>query len=96
MKMMGGLSKAVATAMVGMALTGCVTLEQEVAVDPNAAGMPLDAIVYKAPTFADGDYCYRVRDRQSNCEWWLVWLDGPRNEGGWIVLPLTEGEPDVG
>lgn len=84
--------RTIIAAIVASALmTGC-TLEQEVAMNPRADGMPLDAIAYKAPTFADGLYSYRVRDRQSGAEWWLVWMnDGDpwtSGRGAWVVLPI--------
>lgn len=50
---------------------------------PKANGMPLDAVRYRSPTFADGDAAWRVEDRQSGSRWWLI-----RMGSEWLVLPI--------
>lgn len=57
-------------------------------------GCPLDAIRYDAPAFTRGypkadNHSYKVRDRTSGSEWWLVYIDGE-----WVVLPIN-GTVDV-
>lgn len=73
-----------ATALIAAAalLPSPVTLEQEVTRTEN--GQPLDAIVYRSPTFADGSYAYRVHDRQTGDSWWLIEMDGQ-----WVALQRT-------
>lgn len=64
---------------------GCMrdAVEPKVEV-PKKNGMPLDAIQYRAPTFADGDSAFRVEDRQTGERWWLV-----RMGSEWLVLPIS-------
>lgn len=59
----------------------------------KANGCPLDAVVYDAPKFANGwGDAYKVTDRFSKQEWWIVRMDGK-----WVVLPITNTETtDVG
>lgn len=66
--------------------SGPLTLEQTVEV-PKASGMPLDAIRYRSPTFADGDAAWRVEDRQSGSRWWLI-----RMGSEWLALPITSAQ----
>lgn len=53
-------------------------------------GQPLDAVKLSSPSFAQGDYCYKVADRTSGACWWLVRMDD-----GWHVLPICEGRSYV-
>lgn len=77
--------------IIGSIVRPMVSLEQEVRQTAN--GMPLDAIAYKAPVFADGLYSYRVTDRQSGKRWWLLYMKSPNgNDGNWVVMPLEKGE----
>ena len=53
-------------------------------------GCPLDAIRYDAPAFARelgkvDNRSYKVRDRISGSEWWLVHLDGE-----WVAFPIED------
>lgn len=62
-----------------------------------AVGHPLDAIRFKSPTWATGDASWRVSDRQTGQQWWLVELpthDRHGNEDGtqWVALPRSEWE----
>ena len=54
-------------------------------------GQPLDAVKVTAPTFADGEYAYKVADRTSGACWWLV----KDPDGTWQVLPVCEGRSYV-
>lgn len=87
------LAAALAIAALTIALMGCgpITLEQEVTYrSEEVPGTPLDAIRYNGPSFADGRYSWRVTDRQSGSQWWLVWMNTGRKvgEGQWLVLPV--------
>lgn len=79
---------------IGTQINGCA--KSEPAQVERANGCPLDAIAYDAPVFARthvrSDSCYRVTDRLSGSQWWLIQI-GTR----WVVLPI-EGEEaaDVG
>lgn len=53
-------------------------------------GQPLDAVRMGAPSFAEGDHCYRLADRTSGACWWVV-----KVEGEWRVLPICEGRSYV-
>jgi hypothetical protein len=93
----GRWGRAVVAATVGLALVGCgaqgigQALEQEVTYrTDDVPNVPLDAIRYKRPTFADGDCAWRVTDRQSGTQWWLVRMEAV-NGGQWLVLPITGG-----
>lgn len=59
----------------------------------HANGCPLDAVAYDAPKFASGwNDAYKVTDRFSKQEWWIVRMDGK-----WVVLPIESKEAvDVG
>ena len=59
----------------------------------HANGCPLDAVAYDAPKFASGwSDAYKVTDRFSKQEWWMVRMDGK-----WVVLPIESKEVvDVG
>ena len=59
----------------------------------HANGCPLDAVAYDAPAFASGwSDAYKVTDRFSKQEWWIVRMDGK-----WVVLPIESKEAvDVG
>lgn len=94
----GRWGRVVVAATVGLALVGCGAqgigraLEQEVTYRADdVPNVPLDAIMYKSPTFADGNHAWRVTDRQSGTQWWLVWMETGRNAGQWLVLPITGG-----
>jgi len=58
----------------------------------RAGGCPLDAITYDSPKFADGDDAYKVTDRLTGQEWWLVRMQ----DGNWIALLICESEASVG
>lgn len=54
----------------------------------HANGCPLDAVAYDAPKFASSwSDAYKVTDRFSKQEWWIVRMDGK-----WVVLPITNAE----
>lgn len=54
----------------------------------HANGCPLDAVAYDTPAFASGwNDAYKVTDRFSKQEWWIVRMDGK-----WVVLPITNTE----
>ena len=56
----------------------------------HANGCPLDAVAYDAPAFASGwSDAYKVTDRFSKQEWWMVRMDGK-----WVVLPIESKEAD--
>lgn len=68
-----------------------MTLEQEVTMSSDR-NSPLDATLYAAPTFADkGEQCWKVVDRNSDSEWWVIHF-----QGEWMVLPVIPGGQDVG
>jgi hypothetical protein len=58
----------------------------------HANGCPLDAVVYDAPAFS-GEPCYKVVDRTSGAQWWMVKMGKE-----WVALPLPIAgkEADVG
>jgi hypothetical protein len=56
----------------------------------HANESPLDAVVYDAPpVFASygSSNAYRITDRFSKSEWWLVKIGAE-----WVVLPITNTE----
>lgn len=69
-------------------LTSCGRREPAYAADYDAPtieranGCPLDAVAYDRPAFASKP-CYRVVDRLSGSQWWLVNISGE-----WFVLPV--------
>ena len=82
------LGSIIVLVLVVLALGGCaVDLEQPVDVTPTTdVGQPLDAIRYRPPAWAAGESCYRVEDRQTHQQWWLVEM---RDGGGklqWVTL----------
>ena len=80
-------------------LTSCGRREPAYAADYDAPtteranGCPLDAVAYDRPAFASSwNDAYKVTDRFSKQEWWLVRMDGK-----WVVLPIESKEAvDVG
>ncbi len=59
---------------------------------PTSPGRPLDAVRYEAPTFAEGEQCFRVVDRASGSTWWLVQMRDGYGKAEWIVLPIATGK----
>lgn len=53
-------------------------------------GQPLDAVRLSAPSFAEGEYCFKVCDRTSGACWWMV-----KMYGEWHVLTVCEGRSYV-
>ena len=54
----------------------------------HANGCPLDAVAYDTPAFANSwNDAYKVTDRFSKQEWWIVRMDGK-----WVVLPIESKE----
>jgi hypothetical protein len=56
---------------------------------PARPGAPLDALRYKAPSWADGDVL-EVVDRDSGSSWWVLHVDGET-----LVLPVTVRDMDI-
>lgn len=70
-------------AIMAAAMTSCADA-QEV----TYPGCSLDAVRITAPTFADGDRCYKVTDRTDGTTWYLIEMYGSRESGmTWVVLP---------
>lgn len=82
-------------AVAALAAVGCKKVEAE---RPASVGIghPLDAVQFKAPTWATGYSSWLVRDRQTKQEWWLVEMrvgNVSKLETQWVVLP--RGDWDV-
>mgnify|MGYP007122037843 CR=1 FL=1 len=85
-----------------LALCGCVPIEdvdaamlppEETVATEHANGMPLDAIEYDPPAWMP--WCgraYRVCDRTTGDEWWLLVMESQdmhgRHDVSYVVLPI--------
>ena len=100
MTLVAFLLAAIAMTAAILALTCCksqdVTEADVAQVTPieRASGCPLDAIEYDVPAFMKDNAtplnelcCYKVVDRLSKSEWWLV-----RMNGEWVALPIESKE----
>lgn len=51
-------------------------------------GCSLDAAIFDPPAFTGNDEpCYKVMDRATGEQWWLV-----RMNGGWVGMPISKVE----
>lgn len=67
-----------------LALASCAEAGQ-----PARPGAPLDALRYKAPSWAQGD-ALEIVDRDSGSSWWVLRVNGET-----LVLPVTVRDMDI-
>lgn len=93
-KVVGTLGLALVGVLVALCAYGCDVATRTVGAqtyeEAYVPGQPLDAVRLSAPTFAEGEWCYKVADRTSGACWWLVKVDGE-----WQVLTVCEGHSYV-
>ena len=83
-----GVGFALLVSALALVLVGC----DGVKADDKAPGQPLDAhsvTEYDKPAWLPAcDHAYKVVDRQSGQQWWLLVMHANSNAESWVCMPI--------